>query len=129
MHDPAAIVFVSETVFKRDVFSETHAGHLTGRGGERVIRRIVTASPIWTRPLAWTLARREIRALRAVRGIEGTPTLISTDRDGLIRDWLDGSPIQIARTIRNGIAAPTPSCAPCAAAASPTTTSPSRRTG
>lgn len=89
--------FVSETVFKRDVFSETHSGHLRGRGGERVIRRIVTASPIWTRPLAWILARREIRALKAVRGIEGTPTLIATDRDGLMRDWLDGAPIQIAR--------------------------------
>jgi serine/threonine protein kinase len=99
---PASILssspeFVSETVFKRDVFSETHSGHLRGRDNERVIRRIVTASPIWTRPLAWVLARREIRALKAVRGITGTPTLIATDRDGLLRDWLDGAPIQIAR--------------------------------
>jgi hypothetical protein len=89
--------FVSDTVFKRDVFSETHSGYLRGGDGERVIRRIVTASPLWTRPLAWILARREIRALKAVRGITGTPTLIATDRDGLMRDWLDGAPIQIAR--------------------------------
>lgn len=100
MSDPSAPKnpeFVSETLFKRDIFSETHSGHLRGDSGTRVIRRIVTASPLWSRPLAWILARREIRALKAVRGIDGTPTLISTDRDGLLRDWLDGTPIQNAR--------------------------------
>lgn len=89
--------FVSETVFKRDIFSETHSGKLAGRDGERVIRRFVGKTPVLVRPLAWVLARREIRALEAVRGIEGTPTLLSTDSGGLIRDWLDGSPIHIAR--------------------------------
>jgi serine/threonine protein kinase len=43
------------------------------------------------------LARREIAALRAVKGMTGTPQLISTDRDGLLRTWSDGTPLHLAR--------------------------------
>jgi hypothetical protein len=89
--------FISETVLKRDVFSETHKGHLAGDPATPVIRRIVTASPWWSRPLAWILARREIGALRAAGGIAGTPQLIATDRDGLVRYWSDGVPLHLAR--------------------------------
>jgi hypothetical protein len=53
--------FVSETVLKRDVFSETHKGHLAGEPARPVIRRIVSAAPWWSRPLAWVLARRRHR--------------------------------------------------------------------
>ena len=89
--------FVSDTVFKRDVFSETRAGHFADRPEIRVARRIVTASPLWSRPLAWFLAKREIRALRAVSGIEGTPDIIDVDADGLFRSWTDGTPLHLAR--------------------------------
>jgi hypothetical protein len=89
--------FVSETVLKRDVFSETHKGHLAGEPARPVIRRIVSAAPWWSRPLAWVLARREIAALRAVKGMAGTPQLISTDRDGLLRTWSEGAPLHLAR--------------------------------
>jgi hypothetical protein len=89
--------FVSETVLKRDVFSETRKGHLADDPETPVIRRIVSAAPWWSRPLAWVLARREIAALEAVRGIEGTPQLLATDRDGLVRSWSDGAPLHLAR--------------------------------
>lgn len=89
--------FISQTVLKRDLFSETHKGHLAGQPQMAVIRRVVTAAPLWTRPLAWLLARREIRALRAVTGIAGTPRLISVDRDGLMRTWTEGAPLHLAR--------------------------------
>ncbi len=89
--------FVSQTVLKRDLFSETHKGYLAGDPRTAAIRRIVTAAPVWTRPLAWVLARREIAALRAVTGIEGTPQLIEVDRDGLLRSWTDGAPLHLAR--------------------------------
>ncbi|MEO4042487.1 serine/threonine protein kinase [Hoeflea sp. CAU 1731] len=89
--------FVSDTVFKRDVFSETRAGHFSDRPDERVARRIVSASPLWSRPLAWFLANREIRALKAVSGIAGTPQLIEVDRDGLFRSWTEGAPLHLAR--------------------------------
>ncbi|MEX3010048.1 serine/threonine protein kinase [Hoeflea sp. TYP-13] len=89
--------FISDTVFKRDVFSETRAGHFADRPDTRVARRIVTASPLWSRPLAWFLAKREIRALRAVAGIKGTPDIIEVDADGLFRSWTDGTPLHLAR--------------------------------
>lgn len=89
--------FISDTVFKRDAFSETRAGHFADRPDKRVARRIVTASPLWSRPLAWFLARREIRALRAVSGIAGTPDIIEVDADGLFRSWTDGTPLHLAR--------------------------------
>ncbi|MCP4318314.1 MAG: serine/threonine protein kinase [Hyphomicrobiales bacterium] len=89
--------FVSDTVFKRDVFSETRAGHFADRPDTRVARRIVTASPLWSRPAAWLLANREIRALKAVSGIKGTPDIIEVDADGLFRSWTDGTPLHLAR--------------------------------
>ena len=88
--------FVSETVLKRDLFSETRKGRLAG-GTEPVIRRIVTAAPWWSRPLGWVLARREIRALSAVDGIAGVPKLFWTDRHGLCRSWSEGTPLHLAR--------------------------------
>lgn len=89
--------FVSDTVFKRDVFSETRSGHFADRPDDRIARRIVSASPLWSRPLAWMLARREIRALRLVEGIKGTPQLIKVDADGLFRSWTEGTPLHLAR--------------------------------
>lgn len=91
------VEFVPETVLKRDHFSETRKGHFTGSPGAPVIRRLVTAAPVWSRPLGWVLARREIAALRAVDGIAGVPKLFSVDRDGLFRSWSDGTPLHLAR--------------------------------
>lgn len=89
--------FITEAVLKRDLFSETHKGHFAGDPGRQVIRRIVTASPIWTRPIAWTLAKREIAALRAVKAVPGVTQLIATDRHGLFRTWTEGAPLHLAR--------------------------------
>lgn len=91
------IGFVSESVLKRDIFSETHKGFAPDDPGTPVIRRVVTASPLWSRPLARLLARREIAALKAAGRIEGTPHLIATDRDGLYRTWTEGTPLHLAR--------------------------------
>ncbi len=89
--------FVTDIVLKRDVFSETHKGHFEGCPDEPIIRRIVSAAPWWSRPLAWVLARREIDGLRAVAGIAGTPQLLDTDEDGLTRRWSEGTPLHLAR--------------------------------
>ncbi len=89
--------FVSDTVFKRDVFSETRSGYFTDRPDQRIARRIVSASPLWSRPLAWLLANREIRALRAVAGIPGVPEIVKIDADGLFRTWTEGTPLHLAR--------------------------------
>ncbi len=89
--------FIPETVLKRDLFSETRKGHFAGKTHAPVIRRIVTAAPFWSRPLGWLLARREIRVLRAVKGMTGVPELFSVDRDGLFRSWTEGTPLHLAR--------------------------------
>lgn len=91
------VEFVCETVLKRDLFSETRKGHLAERPQSSVIRRVVSAAPVWSRPIGWVLARREIAALRAVEGITGVPRLLLVDRDGLFRTWSDGTPLHLAR--------------------------------
>jgi hypothetical protein len=41
---------MSVSVLKRDVFSETHKGHLENNPETPVVRRIVSAAPLWSRP-------------------------------------------------------------------------------
>ncbi len=93
----AAAPFVPETVHKRDIFSETISGHLDGVPDFPVVLRKLDGVPFYARPLAWALARKEIRGLRAVEGIEGCPALIRVDRTGLLRSWTSGTPLQLAK--------------------------------
>jgi hypothetical protein len=94
--DPAA-PFVAVTVHKRDVFSETLSGHLEGAPGIRVVHRRLAGVPLWVRPVAWALARREIAGLRAVEGVPGTPQLVRVDGAGLVRTFSEGTPLNLAR--------------------------------
>ena len=94
MTDPS---FVPETVLKRDAFSETVSGHLEGQPEHRVAYRKLEDLPAWSQPIAQFLARREARALRAVQGIEGCPVLLRADRRGILRDWSEGTPLQLAK--------------------------------
>lgn len=94
MTDP---VFIPVTVLKRDPFSETVSGHLDGAPDRRVALRKLDELPLWSRPIARLLARREVRGLRAVQGIEGCPELIRYDRQGILRGWSEGTPLQLAR--------------------------------
>ncbi|WP_420396648.1 serine/threonine protein kinase [Nioella sp.] len=93
------LTFVPDTVLKRDVFSETIAGHLAEDPSRKVALRKLDGVPIWARPVAWYLARKEIRGLRAVQGIEGTPELLRVDKVGLLRSWSEGTPLQLARPV------------------------------
>jgi hypothetical protein len=89
--------FVTETVLKTDEFSETQKGHMAGEPGRPVIRRLLTGLPWWARPIAQRLARREVRALTACRGIAGVPQLIAADRRAILRSFSDGVPLHLAR--------------------------------
>ncbi|SEO84886.1 hypothetical protein SAMN04490248_1142 [Salinihabitans flavidus] len=91
------LIFVPETVHKRDVFSETISGHLKEDPTRAVALRKLDEVPWFTRPIAWFLARREIRALRAVHGIDGVPELLRVDETGLLRSWAQGTPLHLAR--------------------------------
>jgi hypothetical protein len=92
-----SITFVPETVHKRDVFSETISGHLAEAPDVKVVLRKLDGVPWWARPVAGYLARREIRGLRAVAGIEGVPELLRVDDEGILRSWSAGTPLQLAR--------------------------------
>lgn len=94
---PTDAPFLPETVHKRDIFSETISGHLDGCPDFPVVLRKLDTVPLYARPIAWALARREIRGLRAVQGIQGTPLLIRVDRTGLLRSWTQGTPLQLAK--------------------------------
>ncbi|WP_371227760.1 serine/threonine protein kinase [Roseovarius sp. 2305UL8-3] len=95
--DIANAPFMGETVHKRDIFSETISGHLEGHPDFPVVLRKLGGVPLYARPIAWFLARKEIRGLRAVQGIEGCPVLVRTDRTGLLRSWTKGTPLQLAK--------------------------------
>lgn len=98
MADPAdtPIAFVPKTVLKRDAFSETVSGHAANDPERKLVLRKLDGLPIWSRWFAWILARREIRGLRGVAGIDGVPMLLRVDREGLLRDWSEGAPLNIS---------------------------------
>ncbi|MFK7939719.1 MAG: serine/threonine protein kinase [Roseovarius sp.] len=95
--DIASARFVPETVHKRDIFSETISGQLEGYPDLPVVLRKLDGVPLYARPIAWFLARKEIKGLRAVQGIEGCPLLIRADKVGLLRSWTKGTPLQLAK--------------------------------
>ena len=95
--DLSRAAFLPETVHKRDIFSETISGQLEDVSDFPVVLRKLDTVPIYAKPVAWALARREIRALRAVQGIDGCPLLVRVDRTGLLRSWTKGTPLQLAQ--------------------------------
>ena len=95
--DIASAAFEPQTVHKRDIFSETISGQLTGHPDLPVVLRKLDGVPLYARPIAWFLARKEIKALKAVEGIEGCPLLIRSDKTGLLRSWTKGTPLQLAK--------------------------------
>ncbi|MFZ3361716.1 MAG: serine/threonine protein kinase [Xanthobacteraceae bacterium] len=88
----------SGTVLKRDVFSTIERGRFRTEHGEvdAVLRRLDEV-PGWSRPLAYALFRRERRAL-AIAGTLGiAPPLLFAGRRFLVRGWIDGVPLHIAK--------------------------------
>ncbi|GGD92076.1 serine/threonine protein kinase [Aureimonas endophytica] len=93
--------FVPRAVLKRDVFSEIAVGSLRDEPERTVTYRRVAHSAPWSRPLAWALAKREIRALAALQGLENTPELLGVDASGLYRSWIEGAPLHVAKPFGN----------------------------
>jgi RIO-like serine/threonine protein kinase len=87
------------TVLKQDLFGSV--SRIEGPDGPRVLRDTAAARPqlMW---LARRLARREARALERLAGLPGTPRLQSFDGTRLLRQWIDGAPMQRARPAAAG---------------------------
>lgn len=84
-------------VLKRDAFGEVRL-ELAERGP--VVVREVSGVRWWLRPLARALLRREARALATLAGLAGIPRLFACERDRLVREYLPGEPMQLARPQR-----------------------------
>ena len=88
----------SDVVLKRDVFSTIERGRFRTEGGEvdAVLRRLDEV-PWWSRGLARLLFRRERDALGAVGPLHIAPPLLFSGHDALVRGWIDGLPLHIAK--------------------------------
>lgn len=85
-------------VLKRDVFSTVERGAFLVEGREvpAVLRRIDRV-PFWSRPIARHFLRRESRALAVAGPLGIAPPLLFQGREALVRGWLDGLPLHIAK--------------------------------
>jgi hypothetical protein len=85
-------------VLKRDVFSTVERGTFRSDAGELagVLRRLDEV-PWWSRPLAIHLFNRERRALAAATALGVAPPLLYADRSRLVRGYIPGSALKIAR--------------------------------
>jgi AMP-binding enzyme C-terminal domain len=88
----------STLLLKRDVFSTVERGRLRAPDGEvdAVMRRI-DAVPWWARPIAGAFLRREARALMIAGRLGVGPPLLRHGRRFLIRGFLDGVALKIAK--------------------------------
>jgi len=88
----------STLLLKRDVFSTVERGRFRAPDGEvdAVMRRI-DAVPWWARPIAGAFLRREARALMIAGRLGVGPPLLRHGRRFLIRGFLDGVALKIAR--------------------------------
>src|SRR5262249_53190228 len=87
-------------VLKRDVFSTVERGRfLTPQGDVDAVLRRIDAVPWWTRPIARHLFLRERRILGGAGGVGIAPRLLFAGQDMLVRSFIDGVPLHIARPI------------------------------
>ncbi len=91
--------FTVDTVLKRDVFSVVERGIWTDKNGcewPAVRRRWNEVSP-WLSLLARRLAAFEVQALERVTSTGVTTPLLAVGHRFLVRGWIEGVPLQIAR--------------------------------
>jgi hypothetical protein len=88
----------SGTVLKRDVFSTIERGRFRGDDSEvdAVLRRLDEV-PWWSRIVAYELFRRERKALAVAGALGIAPPLLLAGRRVLVRGWIDGVPLHIAK--------------------------------
>jgi len=87
-----------DTVLKRDVFSTIERGRFrTDNGDVDAVLRRLDGVPWWSRPLAKELFRRECRALAVAGVLDIAPPLLFAGRQCLVRGWIEGVPLHIAK--------------------------------
>ena len=99
--DDAAVLSARWTegvLLKRDVFSTVERGRFKGDTGEvdAVLRRLDQV-PVWSYLLARHLFARERRALALARDLHVGPKLLWAGRQALVRGFIDGVALQMAK--------------------------------
>ncbi len=90
--------WTSRTVLKRDHFSTVERGRfITAEGEVEAVLRRIDEVPWWTYGLARHLFTRERRALLRASGLGVAPPLLFAGRHALVRGWIDGVALQIAK--------------------------------
>src|SRR5262245_23069637 len=90
--------WTASVVLKRDPLSTVERGRFASGSGdvEAVLRRIDEV-PWWSFGLARHLFTRERRALAIAGELGIAPPLLFAGRNALIRGWIDGLPLHIAK--------------------------------
>jgi hypothetical protein len=90
--------WIEGVLLKRDVFSTVERGRFRSDRGEvdAVLRRL-DAVPAWSYLLARHLFSREKRALGLARGLEVGPDLLWAGRRALVRGFIDGVALHLAK--------------------------------
>jgi hypothetical protein len=85
-------------VLKRDVFSTVERGRFVTSAGEiDAVRRRIDEVPWWSAPIARHLFARESRALALAGELGVAPRLLFAGRHVLVRSWIDGVALHIAK--------------------------------
>jgi len=85
-------------VLKRDVFSSVERGLFkTSEGEVEATLRHLSEIPWWSSPLAYHLLAREKRGLAAAGELAIAPKLLAQGRGYLVRTWIDGVPLHVAK--------------------------------
>jgi serine/threonine protein kinase len=88
----------TSVVLKRDLFSTVERGRfLTSNGEVEAVLRRIDRVPLWTFAIAQHLFAREKRALAAAGELGVAPRLLFAGRQVLVRAWIDGVALQIAK--------------------------------
>jgi len=82
-------------LLKRDLFGTVTLVTAPGRTAE--VRRDTRAARWWLAWLARHLAGREAAALRRLDGLARVPRLVSSQGGMVVREWIEGAPMQLAR--------------------------------
>jgi hypothetical protein len=87
-------------VLKRDIFSIVERGTYRGPDGDvDAVARRIDQVPWWTFAFARNFLAREARALTVVGPLGIAPLLYFSGRRVLVRRWIDGVPLHIARPL------------------------------
>ena len=90
--------FRSRLVLKQDVFSTVERGiFMTGHGEVEAVMRRIDLVPWWSFGIARHFLKREARGLAVAGTLDIAPPLLFLGKHVLIRGWIDGLPMHIAK--------------------------------